>query len=157
MFISSRQFTLPESISNLHKELFMRSENTRELASESKDHSLWFINEIQLGIINLIKNHNQHLSRILPLLRFTAYDYLKWYSSHSCLLHFVIRYPYLRNNSSSMDFSHTLNSMDSSHILNSGNLKIFVCQAVIFSQNYEFSQLCVPSIYLPSLHFGNGE
>ena len=149
MFIFPTQFTLSESISNLHKELFRHSENTREFASESKDHSLWFINEIQLGIINLIKNHNQHLGRILRL--------LKMISSHSCLLHFIIRCPYLRNNSSSMDFSHTLNSMDSSHILNSVNLKIFVCQTVIFSQNYEFSQLCVPSIYLPSLHFGNGE
>ena len=70
----------------------------------------------------------------------STYDYIKWYSS-TVLLHFVIRCPYLQNNPPSMDSSPT-------HIctLNSGNLKIFVW--IIFSQNYEFSKLRVPSNYL---------
>ena len=53
---------------SLNKELFMRSVNTREFVSESNDHSLLSISEIQFGTINLIKNRNQHRNRILLLL-----------------------------------------------------------------------------------------
>ena len=56
------QFTIPKEsqIFTLNKELFMRSENTREFTAERNDHSLWFISEIQFDTISLIENHNQH-------------------------------------------------------------------------------------------------
>ena len=50
MFIPPTQFTFPKNISNLYIELFTRSQNTREFASESKDHSLWFIGKIQFEL-----------------------------------------------------------------------------------------------------------
>ena len=136
------QFTFPKNISNLYIELFTRSQSTREFASESKDHSLWFIGQIQFGTINLIKNHNEHRSRSYYYY-VSGLQLLKMILIYSCLLHFVIRCPYLQNNSSSMDSSHK-HTHTHAHILNFGNLKIVGW--IIFSQNYEFSQLCVHPI-----------
>ena len=133
----------------------MCSENTKEFASEYKNHFLGFISEIQFGIIDLIKNHNQHLSRILLSLSFRLMTTQN--DTHPTVVFYIL----LLDAPICKTISHlwtppTISILwTPSYTL--GNLKIFVCQTIILSQNYEFSQLCVPPTYLSSLHFGKGE